>query len=79
VSVYLKQYAFPIGGELLRDSSCAWRRVQINEFGPLNAGYTGTIHHVASMKDSTTNIDAFAIACIGARKLCMLLFHGSTC
>ncbi|KAI6025448.1 hypothetical protein EDC04DRAFT_240280 [Pisolithus marmoratus] len=67
VSVYVKDNnTAPTGGESLKDSSCEWKRVQIDDFGPLSAQHTGTIHHVASIKDRTENIESFAVACIGA-------------
>lgn len=67
VSVYLKDnQTSPKGGESLKDSSL-WRRVVIDNFGPVDpVHFTGTIHHVATIRDSKSDIESFAIACIGA-------------
>ncbi|KIJ62442.1 hypothetical protein HYDPIDRAFT_169112 [Hydnomerulius pinastri MD-312] len=66
VAVYLKDNQTAAkGGESLKDSSL-WRRVVIDNFGPLSVDHTGTIHHVATIKDSKKKSESFAIACMGA-------------
>ncbi|KAI8970758.1 hypothetical protein BD414DRAFT_233610 [Trametes punicea] len=65
VSVYIKKEGAPKGAASLLDST-HWERVKIDDFGPLNAEHTGTIHHVATADFEGVGIDAFAIACMGA-------------
>ena len=75
VSVYVKQSGAPKGVASLLKASY-WKRYQIDNFGPLNDEYTGTVHHVAAGDFDGTGVDAFAIACMGARKcFSFLLFQ----
>lgn len=67
VSVYVKDNTAPKGPASLL-SSDYWKRVVIDDFGPLNLNHTGAVHHVASGDFDGCGVDAFAIACIGDRK-----------
>ncbi|KAL6304158.1 hypothetical protein BKA93DRAFT_785315 [Sparassis latifolia] len=67
VSVYIKDNSkAPQGAASLMDCSL-WKRVVIDDFGPLDSKeHTGTIHNVVSVKVGDSDIDSFAIACMGA-------------
>ncbi|EJD41029.1 hypothetical protein AURDEDRAFT_169814 [Auricularia subglabra TFB-10046 SS5] len=65
VSVYLKRPGAPNGTASLYDAS-NWKRVQIDNYGPLDEKtHTGTIHHVLSADFDGTGVNGFAIACMG--------------
>ncbi|KAI8970759.1 hypothetical protein BD414DRAFT_427330 [Trametes punicea] len=66
VSVYIKKKGAPKGAASLLKSEY-WHRREIDNFGPLNTEHTGTIHHVVTADFDGTGVDAFAIACMGAR------------
>ncbi|CDO68224.1 hypothetical protein BN946_scf184913.g14 [Trametes cinnabarina] len=67
VSVYIKKSGAPKGAAALLDHK-HWTRHKIDDFGPLNAEHTGTIHHVETADVDGTGVQAFAIACMGARE-----------
>lgn len=65
VAVYLKNPGTPKGPEPLKDST-HWRRVVIDDFGPLNSGHTGTIHNVKTIQIGGPDApQSLAVACMG--------------
>ena len=76
VSVYIKKSDAPKGRASLLKGSEYWTRIVLDDthfFGPLDPkGHTGTIHHVATGDFDGKGVDAFAIACMGARRC---IFH----
>ena len=66
VSVYLKSPGAPIGPASLKNPSY-WRRKVVDDYGPLNSSFTGTIHNITTIV-SEDKKQGFAAACMGARK-----------
>jgi hypothetical protein len=66
ISVYVKPPGAPKGNESLLKSS--WKRIVLDDFGPLNEQHTGTVHNVVAGNFDSTSKEAFAIACMGSRE-----------
>ncbi|KAF8969197.1 hypothetical protein BDZ97DRAFT_1964191 [Flammula alnicola] len=66
VSVYLKNTGAPTGPESLKSGSF-WRRHVIDDYGPLTADHTGTIHNVTTISTGAST-EPFGIACMGVRE-----------
>ncbi|KAK1231003.1 hypothetical protein PQX77_005890 [Marasmius sp. AFHP31] len=65
VAVYIKNSSAPKGAEALKDRS-HWKRVVVDNFGPLNSEHTGTIHNVKAVQvPGNDTYNSFAIACMG--------------
>ncbi|KDQ54530.1 hypothetical protein JAAARDRAFT_396980 [Jaapia argillacea MUCL 33604] len=66
VAVYVKADRHAKGAASLKNSAL-WRRIVIDNFGPLDPEqHTGTIHNVATVRVPGSDIDSFAIACMGS-------------
>ena len=65
--MYLKNNKAPKGTESLKGHA-SWERVVVDNFGPLDPNqHVGTIHHVATVQFGNSDVNSFAIACMGAR------------
>ncbi|KAI0316808.1 hypothetical protein OF83DRAFT_1172533, partial [Amylostereum chailletii] len=66
VAVYTKSEDAPKGATSLKSSSY-WTRTVIDSYGPLDSeSHTGTVHHVAAVPLAGSDVESFAIACMGA-------------
>lgn len=73
VAVYAKKDGAPLGAAALKSNS-NWTRIVIDNYGPLDpVQQTGTVHHVAAVKLPHSDTESFGIACMGARKLYLLI------
>jgi len=65
ISVYVKDSSAPKGAASLKDAK-HWKRIKIDDFGPLNSEHTGTVHNVVTVDQHHGHHGSFAIACMGA-------------